>query len=138
MNVWAGDGARPRKRYRTHPREHIAQVLRREPRFLSAGEIHRLLEADGCKTSLSTVYRTLEHLKANGELTVRVDAEGEATYMPCAPDRHHHHAICRRCGHVEDVDCSAIDQFARSLRALHGFALNGHAMEFLGLCRQCQ
>jgi Fur family transcriptional regulator, ferric uptake regulator len=129
---------RARADYVTRPREWIASILAREPRFLSASEIHQRLECSGARVSLSTVYRTLEHLQAKGEITARPDAQGEAKYMLCEPARHHHHAICGKCGRVEDVDCAAIEQFAESLRAIHGFELNGHAMEFFGRCRACR
>ncbi|MBV8333584.1 MAG: transcriptional repressor, partial [Candidatus Eremiobacteraeota bacterium] len=122
----------------TRAREQIANVLQRERRFLSAAEIHHLLEAGGAKVALSTVYRNLEHLQSKGELTARTEGDGETRYMPCEPEHHHHHAICSTCGRVEDVDCSAIEQFTESLRESSGFALDGHAMEFFGKCRQCQ
>lgn len=124
--------------YATRPREHIAAVLRAARRFLSAAEIHRALEASQAKVSLSTVYRTLEHLLAKGDATERVDGAGESTYMLCEPAHHHHHAICANCGKVDDVDCSAVDQFAESLRSIHGFELDSHKMEFLGRCRDCR
>ena len=124
--------------YVTRPRELIASILNREPRFLSAAEIHARLSRLGAHVSLSTVYRTLDRLLSKGDITARTDAEGEATYMLCEPAHHHHHAICRKCGRVEDVDCDAMEQFAESLRAFHGFELNGHAMEFFGRCRSCQ
>lgn len=110
----------------------------RERRFLSAAEIHRGLKRAGERVSLSTVYRTLDRLRAKGDITARADAEGEATYMLCEPGHHHHHAICAKCGSVQDVDCAAMEQFARSLRRLHGFELNGHALEFFGKCRKCR
>jgi Fur family transcriptional regulator, ferric uptake regulator len=124
--------------YVTRPREWIASLLAREPRFLSAAEIHHRLKRAGARVSLSTVYRTLDRLRAKGDVTARPDAEGEATYMLCEPERHHHHAICGGCGRVEDVDCAAMEQFAESLRKLHGFELDGHAMEFFGRCRACR
>jgi Fur family transcriptional regulator, ferric uptake regulator len=127
-----------RAEYATKPREQISQILRDEPRFLSAAEIHRRLDLSHAKVSLSTVYRTLDHLLAKGAVTSRVDAEGEASFMHCEPLRHHHHAICRTCGRVEDVDCAAAEQFAETLRELHGFELDDHAMEFLGRCSQCR
>jgi Fur family transcriptional regulator, ferric uptake regulator len=127
-----------RSDYSTRPRELIAAALRAEPRFLTAAEIHRVLESGQAKVSISTVYRTLEHLLSKGEVTVRSDDAGEASYMLCEPDHHHHHAICRVCGRVEDVDCDAIDSFTESLRTIHGFKLDGHNMEFHGTCRQCQ
>jgi Fur family transcriptional regulator, ferric uptake regulator len=124
--------------YVTRPREWISAILQREPRFLSAAEIHRRLKSTGARVSLSTVYRTLEHLRNRGDVSARADAEGEATYLRCEPAHHHHHAICRSCGRVEDVDCEAMDQFAESLRSLHGFTLDEHAMEFFGRCSACQ
>ena len=127
-----------RAAYSTRPREQIAAVLRDDRRFLSAAEIHRKLDDRHVRVSLSTVYRTLEHLLEKGDATARVDDAGEATYMFCEPSHHHHHAICSVCGRVEDVDCEAIGQFAESLRDLHGFQLDNHRMEFHGRCRSCR
>lgn len=128
-----------RAEYVTRARERIAAILHRERRFLSAAEIHHhLIEEDGAKIALSTVYRNLEHLQSKGELTARTEADGETRYMPCEPQHHHHHAICSVCGRVEDVDCTAIEQFAESLRTSSGFQLERHAMEFFGRCRQCR
>lgn len=124
--------------YVTRPRELIAEILGRERRFLSASEIHQQLEAADARVSLSTVYRTLDYLQGKGDVTARSDPAGETGYMLCEPEHHHHHAICRRCGRVEDVDCDAVDQFAASLRAHNGFDLDGHSMEFFGTCRACR
>jgi Fur family ferric uptake transcriptional regulator len=127
-----------RSDYVTRPREQIASVLRARKRFISAAEIHRALGSAKARVSLSTVYRTLEHLHAKGDVTVRIEPAGESTYMLCEPEHHHPHAICKVCGRVDDVDCTAIEQFSESLRSLNGFALEDHAMEFFGRCRACQ
>ena len=127
-----------RAEYATRPREQIAAVLRSARRFFSAAEVHRELETQKVRVALSTVYRTLEHLRDKGEATSRVDDAGEATYMFCEPAEHHHHAICNNCGRVEDVNCSAVEQFAESLRALNGFQLDAHTMEFYGRCAACR
>jgi Fur family transcriptional regulator, ferric uptake regulator len=124
--------------YVTRPREWIASVLGREPRFLSAAQIHQRLKRAGARVSLSTVYRTLDHLQSKGDVAARADGDGEVSYMLCEPERHHHHAICRSCGRVEDVDCAAMEQFTEALRSLHGFELDGHAIEFSGKCRACR
>ena len=124
--------------YVTRPRERITSILRGGQRFLSAAEIHRSLERAKAKVALSTVYRTLEHLLAKGDVTVRLDEAGESTYMLCEPTHHHHHAICTACGKVEDVDCTAVEQFSDSLRAHNGFELSEHTMEFRGKCGTCK
>lgn len=127
-----------RAEYVTRPREEIAAVLQREKRFLTAAEIHSRLKRARARVALSTVYRTIEYLRAKGDLTERIDESGETSYMLCEPSRHHHHAICKKCGRVEDVDCDAVERFSRSLRSLHGFTLDDHAMEFVGRCRSCR
>ena len=126
-----------RAEYVTGARKQIADVLRREKRFLTAAEIHHRLERGKAKVSLSTVYRTLDRLQQKGEVTQRNDADGEGAFMLCEPGHHHHHAICSKCGRVEDVDCTAVDRFADALRAQNGFEINGHAMEFFGTCKAC-
>lgn len=127
-----------RAEYVTRPREEIANVLRHERRFLTAAQIHTKLRRLRARMALSTVYRTLEHLREKGEVNERVDERGEVSYMLCEPAHHHHHAICTKCGKVEDVDCTAIDVFTQLLRKINGFALDDHAMEFFGRCKQCR
>ncbi len=125
-----------RHEYATKPREQIAAILATERRYLSAAEIFERLERAEAGVSLSTVYRTLERLREKGVATSRLDERGEATYLACEPS-HHHHAICRVCGDVEDVPCEAIERFARSLHDERGFILDGHTIEFFGRCKSC-
>jgi len=126
-----------RAQYSTRPREQIAAILRKERRYLSAAEIYMLLKKTRAKVSLSTVYRTLDLLQAKGEASSRVDERGESTYVVCAPT-HHHHAICRKCGKVEELACEALERIAGELRSHHGFELDDHAMEFFGTCASCK
>ncbi|MDQ2681782.1 MAG: transcriptional repressor [Candidatus Eremiobacteraeota bacterium] len=126
-----------RAEYVTRPREQIVGVLGSERRYLSAADVYALLKKARARVSLSTVYRTLDMLEAKGDISSRVDEQGEATYVVCTT-RHHHHAICRKCGKVDEVDCGAMDGFATALRKHHGFALDDHAMEFFGRCSACQ
>ena len=124
-------------RYSTKTRAQIMELLQGEQRYLSASVLHRVLAAKGAKISLSTVYRTLDLLVSMGIASSRVDEAGEATYVFCT-SAHHHHAICRACGHVEEVDCGAMERFKRDLQAQHAFALDSHSLEFYGVCARCQ
>jgi Fur family ferric uptake transcriptional regulator len=130
--------AEVRAEYVTRPREQITAILRAERRYLSAAEISERLKRDKAKVALSTVYRTLEHLQSKGEIEARVDEAGEATYVLCGGQSHHHHAICRSCGRIEDVDCGAVEQLAKAVRADNGFQIEDHAMEFFGRCTSCR
>lgn len=125
-----------RNLYATKSREHIVTLLRNERRYLSAAAIHRILRSLGAQVSLSTVYRTLDLLVSMGVASSRADEDGELTYVFCTVE-HHHHAICRKCGHVEEVDCAAMDAFAGLLRNHHAFELDSHSLEFYGRCARC-
>jgi Fur family ferric uptake transcriptional regulator len=123
--------------YSTSARRKIAELLKAERRYLTAAEIHRLLKAENARLALSTVYRTLETLAATGVASSRADESGESSYVYCH-DGHHHHAICRSCGHVDDVSCTTVDQFRATLLEEQSFALDDHAIEFFGRCAACR
>jgi Fur family ferric uptake transcriptional regulator len=123
--------------YATSALRAIADLLQREKRYLSAAAIFRLLRGAAAPVALSTVYRTLERLVVMGAVSSRTDQSGEATYVFCG-ERHHHHAICRVCGHVDEVDCEAMDVFRLTLLAQKSFDLDDHAIEFFGRCARCR
>jgi Fur family ferric uptake transcriptional regulator len=123
--------------YATRTRQSITELLQREQRYLSAAAIHRVLRSKGTDVALSTVYRTLDLLVSLGVASARADEHGELHYVFCTVD-HHHHAICRKCGHVEEVGCAAMERFADALRTHHAFELDDHSIEFYGRCARCQ
>jgi Fur family transcriptional regulator, ferric uptake regulator len=123
--------------YATSTRKAISDLLGTERRYLTAGEIHRLLKSSNPKLALSTVYRTLELLEELGTVSSRTGPNGESGYVYCT-DEHHHHAICRSCGHVDEVDCDAMDRFRNALLANQAFVLDDHSIEFYGLCAACR
>ncbi len=123
--------------YATSTRRGVLDLLRAEQRYLTAAAIFRLLKTANPKLALSTVYRTLELLSALGSISSRNEASGESSYVFCT-DEHHHHAICTVCGHVDEVDCDAMEQFKRTLLAHQSFALDEHSIEFYGRCARCR
>ena len=130
-------GGREERRYSTRGRALIVELLRRERRYLTAATIARLLETGGKRVALSTVYRTLDLLVSLGIASRRTETDGEQSYVACKGDPHHH-AVCRQCGLVEEVDCAAIERFAEVLREHHAFELEGHSVEFYGRCVRCR
>jgi len=126
-----------RSTYTTSTRRAILDLLRAEKRYLTASVIYRLLKATNAKLALSTVYRTLEYLTELGAISSRTEPGPETAYVYCSQE-HHHHAICTSCGHVDEVDCGAMDQFRTALLAQQSFALDEHSVEFYGRCARCR
>lgn len=105
-------------------------------RYATAKELHKRLARKRSGIGLATVYRTLEMLKDVGAASAQPQPRGEAAYLFCPPE-HHHHAVCMKCGTVADVPCKSIGRFAKALDAELRFTLTQHRLEFFGVCARC-
>src|SRR5918998_5722878 len=89
----------------TPQRLAIHGAMRSLDRHVTADEVLQRVSGRVPGISLPTVYATLELLAELG-LVRRVDVgEGPARFDPRTDP--HHHAVCRRCGRIEDVDARA-------------------------------
>ncbi|MCL0041311.1 transcriptional repressor [Dehalococcoidia bacterium] len=86
---------------------------------------------------LVTVYRTLEML-AELRLICRVHREGKSRSYTLAPSGHHHHLVCTECGTVADFTGCDLEVLQQRLSQETGFKIEGHLLQFLGYCRDCQ
>ncbi len=120
----------------TRQRSAIAAMLDDVTEFRSAQELHDELRRRGDAISLTTVYRTLQSLADSDEVDVLRTDSGEALYRRCSTG-HHHHLVCRRCGHTVEVDGPAVEAWARSTAADNGFTDPRHTVEIFGLCARC-
>lgn len=118
----------------TSQRLVILRELRRLGRHVSADEVHRAVEDDLPGIATPTVYATLELLVELG-FARRIDAGLAALYD--AGMLPHQHAVCRRCGRVQDVagtlNASALLRAADEV----GFKAHGAELIISGLCSDC-
>lgn len=121
----------------TAQRTAIVAEFARLRRYVAPQELHHKLAGRRPRIALATVYRTLEVLERIGAASRVLGAHGEASYLFCPTDQHHHHAVCVECGKVDDVPCGSVDRFARTLAQSLRFQLRQHRMEFYGVCRSC-
>ncbi len=86
-----------------------------------------------------TLYRALEALERADIVSRSYLAHDHAHYELVAGRPHHHHAICRGCGLVEDIIAPHNTSPEREARgAAKRFArIDAHATEFFGMCRSC-
>ncbi len=120
----------------TRQRRAVAAVMQSFEDFRSAQDIHDLLRHGGDTVGLSTVYRTLQSLADGGEVDVLRSEDGEALYRRCS-ERHHHHLVCRACGRTVEVEGPAVERWADSVAAQHGFGQVSHTLEIFGTCPDC-
>lgn len=85
--------------------------------------------------SQRTIYAILDDL--TGAEEIRPLDLGTGSKRMCTNPAPHHHAVCTRCGRVEDifVEMGALDVPREQRR---GFMISEYAVVFRGLCATCR
>ena len=122
----------------TRQRAAVARALEATDGFRTAQDLHAALRAEGGDVGLTTVYRTLQALADAGEVDVLRRADGQSVYRRCATDDHHHHLVCRSCGATVEVAGPAVERWASTVAADHGFTDVTHTVEVFGRCAACR
>jgi Fe2+ or Zn2+ uptake regulation protein len=119
----------------TPQRVLIHRAVRELDRHVTADEVLDAVSERLPNASLPTVYSTLELLGELGMVRRLVARSGAALYDPRTHE--HQHAVCRKCGRVEDLDVG-VDS-ARALRAARrrGFEPSDAELVISGLCSEC-
>jgi Fur family ferric uptake transcriptional regulator len=87
-------------------------------------------------TDQATVYRMVNALEQSGVVKY-VDLKHGHGHYELASSSHHHHAVCEKCGKIQDVSCDTKTLQAKILKS-SGFAkINEHSLEFFGICKSC-
>ncbi|MEU8504965.1 Fur family transcriptional regulator [Streptomyces brevispora] len=133
----SGTNAAPVRGRSTRQRTAVAAALDEVDEFRSAQELHDVLRHRGDSVGLTTVYRTLQSLADAGEVDVLRTTEGESVYRRCSTGDHHHHLVCRMCGKAVEVEGPAVEQWAETIAAQHGFVNVAHTVEVFGTCAEC-
>ncbi len=123
----------------TGPRRALLAILSESQKPLSAKDLLLALAKSGRKVNKTTVYREIDSLEKIGVLR-NIQLGERSTYYELETPAHHHHLVCLSCDRVEDVDINEqgiVKQEARIV-AERQFQVSYHALEFFGLCRQCQ
>ncbi|HEX8497444.1 MAG TPA: transcriptional repressor [Actinomycetales bacterium] len=116
-------------------RTAVSSYLSGRTTFASAQEIYAALRDGGNPIGLATVYRALQGMVEDGELDALRTDDGETVYRRCGTT-HHHHLVCRQCGRTVEVEEPAVERWATTVAAQHGFGDVTHTLEIFGTCNQ--
>jgi Fur family ferric uptake transcriptional regulator len=121
----------------TRQRKAVLLALASCPDFVSAQDLHARLVADAHSIGLTTVYRALRELEAEGGVDVVRDDDGGRLYRLRPADGHRHYLICRCCGRSRPVNSDVVEDWAARITTDTGFAAVQHTVELTGLCTDC-
>lgn len=103
----------------------------------SAETIADAVRADIGAVSRQAVYDTLGLLTEKGVLRRIQPAGSPALFDPRVGDTHHH-AICRACGAVADVDCAPGKKPSLTAAAESGYLIDEAEVLYWGVCPRCR
>ena len=88
------------------------------------------------EVSHQAVYDSLHTLSAAG-LVRRIQPLGSVARYESRVGDNHHHAVCRSCGAIADVDCAVGHAPCLTASEDHGFVIDEAEVIYWGLCFDC-
>ena len=121
----------------TATRQAIIETLVAGGGHVTADELAEQVRVNAPQVGRMTVYRTLELLSDLGLIRPIFQGTGAAHYILLDNGRHHH-LICTRCHTVFEFDECVGEEIGKTIGSRYDFIIQGHLLEFYGLCAQCQ
>lgn len=122
---------------RITPQRHaILEYLIDQDSHPTADEIYKALEDDFPSMSVATVYNNLRLFTKMGLVKEMMFGDNSSRFDFASTE--HYHAICTRCGKIEDIYYPGLDDVEVVASNLTGYDVNSHRLEIYGLCPDCQ
>ena len=121
----------------SHPRLLVYQELSNADRPLSLQEIYRCLLKGHKKVGLTSVYRSLDLFESLG-IVFKIINGSNVKYKLCELEDHHHHIICKTCGHVVEFKFCEISDLSKKVMESTGYQVIDHQLNFYGFCKACK
>lgn len=120
----------------TSPRIAVLGVVDARPHIAAEDVAVEVRERLGA-VSTQTVYDALRACTAAG-LMRRIEPAGSPARYETRAGDNHHHAVCRTCGRIEDVDCAVGPAPCLTPDDDHGFVIDETEVTFWGVCSDCR
>ena len=123
------------KTYRqSRQRDVILEELRKVRSHPTAQVLYGMARRRMPHISLGTVYRNLDLLAEQGEIT-KLPCPGGQTRFDGNPEKHYH-LRCTRCGRLVDVTSEVTVNCTET--STDDYEITGHRIELFGLCADCK
>ena len=119
----------------TRPRLAVLAAVHAHP-HANTESIIGMVRADLGEVSHQAVYDVLHALTA-AALVRRIEPAGSVARYELRVGDNHHHAVCRSCGAIADVDCAVGTAPCLTASADHGFAIDEAEVIYWGRCPDC-
>jgi Fur family ferric uptake transcriptional regulator len=115
----------------------IFKVLEEQEDHLTAKEIYEKVKVTLSAVDPSTVYRSLERMVHQGQVSVS-DMGGPAVVYELVTRDPHHHLVCEKCGKKLTFKDGQISDFLGQVQKETGFRITTNHLVLFGVCPDCQ
>jgi Fur family transcriptional regulator, stress-responsive regulator len=119
----------------TRPRVAVLEAVHAHPHADTDTIIGASRDRMG-EVSHQAVYDVLRALTTAG-LVRRIQPSGSVARYEARVGDNHHHAVCRACGAIVDVDCAVGETPCLTAGTDHGFAIDEAEVVYWGTCPAC-
>src|SRR5665647_3143974 len=140
--AWFGGPMTPEEQLRkvslrvTRPRVAVLTEVNAHP-HANVDTLTAKVRARLGSVSTQAVYDVLRAL-ADAELIRRIEPAGSPARFESRVGDNHHHAVCRTCGDVADVDCATGSAPCLEASNTNGFIIDEAEVTSWGICPACQ
>jgi len=123
------------KHRRTKQRQLVLAVVRVSGDHPTAAQVYQRVRRRDPRVAYATIYNALRWWVARGELREFTFGNAAARY-----DRNrdrHDHAICTKCGRLEDLVVSLPKRVLKQAQRQTSFSITSHHVQLLGICSCC-
>jgi Fe2+ or Zn2+ uptake regulation protein len=120
----------------TRQREAVLRAARSAGEHPTAERIYEAVRREIPRISLGTVYRNLQKLVTEGELTLAPVGERSARFDPMTAP--HDHFVCERCERIFDVMRDRVRAVDFETLSTQGFEVRTHTLSIYGTCPTCR
>jgi Fur family ferric uptake transcriptional regulator len=127
---------REKKLRMSHPRLMIYQELSIAVSSLTPQELYQCLLKKKRRIGLTSIYRSLDLFESLG-VVFKIINGSNVKYKRCELENHHHHVVCKTCGHVEELNFCDISKWSKKVTESTGYQVTDHQLSFSGFCKEC-
>ena len=117
-------------------RERIFEVIKNSRIHPTAIDIYDDLRKENPSISLGNVYRNIQILIEERRIISRKFGDNIEHYDSIV--KFHYHFICENCQEISDFNFPVQNNITRQAQEKTGHNINGHTINFYGLCEKCK
>jgi Fur family ferric uptake transcriptional regulator len=115
----------------------ILKLLSKEHAHLNSQQIFQELKTILPAVNQSTIYRSLNRLVNNGQVSVSDMGTGSAVYE-LVSDHVHHHLVCQQCNRVITITSDEVQKFFDQIEDQYKFKIITNHLVLFGVCNECE